>query len=151
MVAVKFRFPLAAIFIFAAALGVAQPAGVLGDWLTPAGSVVRVETCGPHVCLWIAALPRGVPATDIHNPDSALRGRALCGLEIGSGFKLSDAGHASGGTLYDPKTGKTYRGTIAAAGAQLHLRGYVGIPLFGASQTWTRANHPVERCRPESK
>jgi len=146
MVAVK----LAAIVVsFAALVAIglgAQSTGVLGNWRTPAGSTVRIEHCGTHVCLQIAALPPDIPTTDIHNPDPALRSRAICGLEIGSGFTLTDADHASGGTLYDPKTGKTYRGGMGIEGAVLHLRGYVGIPLFGASQTWTRVMQPVKPC-----
>lgn len=94
----------------------------------------------------MAAPPSNVPATDIHNPTPALRGRAICGLVIGRGFSLTDANHASGGTLYDPRTGKTYRGGMTMEGNRLHLRGYIGIPLFGASQTWTRETAPVKPC-----
>lgn len=141
------RISLAAILIFSAAVGLAAPApGVLGYWRTPTGSVIGIAQCGANICLRIAALAPKVPTTDIHNPDPALRSRALCNLQIGSGFMLNDADHASGGTLYDPKSGKTYRGAIAADGSALHLRGYVGIPLFGASQTWTRTTKPVISC-----
>lgn len=157
MVAVKTRFPLAALPGVAAALiaaglvaaglvASAQSAGVLGDWHTPAGSTIHIERCASTVCLRIAAVPPGIPITDIHNPDPALRNRAVCGLVIGSGFTLSDADHASGGTIYDPKNGKTYRGGMEMEGAELHLRGYVGIPLFGVSQTWTRVTQPVKPC-----
>lgn len=121
--------------------------GVLGPWKDPTGSVIRIGRCGPQVCLWIAALTPSAPATtDIHNPQPGQRNRALCGLEIGSGFSLRDLNHASGGTLYDPKTGKTYRGTMTAEGSKLELRGYVGIPLFGESQNWTRTAVPPNAC-----
>lgn len=157
MFAVKLHFPLAsrllvaaALFLLAAALATpalaANSAGVFGEWRTPSGSTIRIEHCGAHVCLQVAALPPDVPSTDIHNPNAALRGRALCGLVIGSGFVLTDGNHASGGTLYDPKTGKTYRGGMTMEGSRLHLRGYIGIPLFGASQTWTRVTAPVKPC-----
>ncbi len=141
----KFRFSRAAIFLFATAL-LAQSSGVFGTWRTPSGSVIRVQHCGALICLQVVAPPSNVPTTDIHNPDPSLRGRVICGLMIGSGFALIDANHASGGTLYDPKTGKTYRGGMTVEGSRLHLRGYVGIPLFGASQTWTREAAPVKPC-----
>lgn len=126
----------------------AQPDGVLGVWQDPTGSVIRVDRCGADVCLWIAALGPSAPsAFDIHNPDAGQRSRALCGLEIGNGFALRDPGHATGGTLYDPKTGKTYHGNMTADGDKLNLRGYVGIPLFGASQTWTRYTGTIGPCK----
>jgi uncharacterized protein (DUF2147 family) len=129
----------------------AQPAGVLGDWQDPTGSVIHIAPCGAGICLWLVALSPSAPAaTDIHNPDPAQRSRALCGLKIGSGFTLRSPDHASGGSLYDPKTGRTYHGSMSAegtaAGGKLELRGYVGIPLFGESETWTRPASPVKAC-----
>ncbi len=125
----------------------AQTLDMIGEWQEPTGAVLRVDHCGSQVCIWIEALSRHADApTDIHNPDSRLRARALCGLEIGSGFTLQDAAHATDGTLYDPKTGKTYHGMMTADGGKLELRGYIGVPLFGRSQTWTRPVAPVRNC-----
>jgi len=56
--------------------------------------------------------PTADATTDIHNPDATLRARSLCALELGSRFHPSDATHASGGTIYDPKSGNTYRGQM---------------------------------------
>jgi uncharacterized protein (DUF2147 family) len=114
-------------------------AGVFGDWKTPTGSVVHVVACGQDVCLGIAKLAAGAPeTTDKQNPNAGLRGRALCGLTIGTGFHQDDPGHLSGGKLYDPKSGHTYSGTIVVSGDTLKLHGYVGIAMFGRSETWTR-------------
>jgi len=125
----------------------AQTAGVLGDWSNPTGSVIHIGHCGGQVCLWVIALSKQAKtSTDTYNPNPSLRNRALCGLRIGSGFMLHDADHATDGTLYDPKTGKTYHGMITAEGASLELRGYIGVPLFGRSQTWTRPAGPVKAC-----
>jgi len=139
------------VMLLAATALAAQTAGVMGDWRDPTGSVIRIAPCGAQACLWIVSLSPTAPAsTDIHNPQPDERGRALCGLKIGSGFNLRDPDHAAGGTLYDPKTGKTYHGTITAVGtgegSKLELRGYVGIPLFGESQTWTRVAAPQKSC-----
>lgn len=126
----------------------ARTTGILGDWTEPTGSVLRVGRCGADVCMWIVSISKRAPATtDIHNPNPALRSRSLCGLEIGSGFLMQGPGRATGGTLYDPKTGKTYRGMITSDGATLALRGYIGIPLFGRSQTWKRSPPPVRGCK----
>jgi hypothetical protein len=44
-----------------------------------------------------------------------------------------------GGTVVDPENGKEYRGKIWAEGNdKLHLRGYIGIPLLGRTEVWTR-------------
>jgi uncharacterized protein (DUF2147 family) len=44
-----------------------------------------------------------------------------------------------GGSVYDPQNGKIYRGKITLVSPnKLDLRGFVGIPLFGRTTTWTR-------------
>ena len=123
------------------------PSGLFGDWKSTAGSIVRVDRCGAHICLSLVQLIHTNGATtDIHNPNPALQTRPLCGLRIGSGFTLVDPDHAIDGALYDPLNGKNYRGSITLRGGLLSLRGYVGIPLFGSSQTWTRPTEPVVPC-----
>jgi uncharacterized protein (DUF2147 family) len=52
----------------------------------------------------------------------------------------------SGGHLYDPKSGHTYRGTIVAEGDALKLHGYIGVSLFGRTETWQRVA-AVEACK----
>ncbi len=137
----------AAALLALAAITAGAQSGVLGVWKTKSGSIVRIDGCGDKVCFTLISLaPEVTVTTDIHNPDPGLRNRPLCNLRIGSGFTLSDPDHAAGGTLYDPKTGKTYRGQMAIEDGKLHLRGYVGIPLFGASETWTRTTVPAAPC-----
>lgn len=116
---------------------------VRGYWKTPSGAVVLIAPCGQSLCAQIAALSRGKhPLTDTNNPDPRLRERPLCGLRIGDGFVEVDAQHARGGHLYDPKSGRTYSGQMTAEGDHLELRGYIGLPIFGRSETWTRASQP---------
>jgi uncharacterized protein (DUF2147 family) len=125
---------------------------ILGYWREPEGSVIRVERCGADLCLRLAAISRTAPArVDGHNPNPALRNRALCGLIIGTGFHTNTATQAEGGKLYDPKSGKTYSGSMAASGDHLDLRGYVGIKMFGRSETWTRADTAPVACDAAAK
>ena len=130
----------AMLFVLASATALAAPATVTtGDWQSPAGSIVRIQPCGSAVCLALVKLPPDAPGTtDRKNADTGLRGRALCGLTIGTDFHQDDAAHLSGGRLYDPESGHTYRGKIAAEGDSLHLHGYIGISVFGRSETWKR-------------
>jgi uncharacterized protein (DUF2147 family) len=127
----------------AAAGASAQTPSVRGYWRTPSGAIILVAPCGQSLCAQIAALePGNHPVTDTHNPDPKLRSRPLCGLRIGTGFVEADPQHARGGHLYDPKSGHTYSGQMTAEGNALHLRGYIGLPIFGRSETWVRASKP---------
>jgi len=51
-----------------------------------------------------------------------------------------DGDHYSGGEILDPKTGTIYRARmrLTEGGRKLEVRGYVGLSLFGRSQTWLR-------------
>lgn len=125
----------------------AQRSQILGDWREPAGSVIRIEQCSSGICLELLSLGPGAPTTwDIHNPDPAQRDRTLCNLQIGSHFHLNDPVHADGGIVYDPKSGKTYRGSMALEDHTLKLRGYVGISIFGRTQVWHRVLGGVAPC-----
>jgi uncharacterized protein (DUF2147 family) len=138
---------LALAFLSASTLAAAATPAVLGDWRTPTASIVRVYPCGSDVCLKVVKLPPDAPATtDQQNPDRSLRSRPLCNLTIGTGFHQSDPTHLTDGYLYDPKSGRTYRGTVAAEGETLKLHGYIGISLFGRTETWQRVPI-VEPCR----
>jgi uncharacterized protein (DUF2147 family) len=136
-----------------AALAAAPSATVFGDWQTTTNSIVRVAPCAPGhaanstICLTIVRLaPTAPETTDQQNPDAALRNRNLCGLTVGTGFHEADPEHLTDGHLYDPKTGHTYQGAISAEGNTLHLRGYIGISLFGRTETWHRVP-TIRACR----
>jgi uncharacterized protein (DUF2147 family) len=51
-----------------------------------------------------------------------------------------DGDEWTGGEILDPENGKTYRARMKLSddGKKLVLRGYIGISLFGRSQTWLR-------------
>ncbi|NUZ06699.1 DUF2147 domain-containing protein [Piscinibacter koreensis] len=46
----------------------------------------------------------------------------------------------SGGDILDPSNGKVYRVRLKPIdnGARLEVRGYIGAPMFGRTQTWIR-------------
>lgn len=80
----------------------------------------------------------GKPKTDKNNPDPALRSRPDLGLELLKDFTFDGDNVYSGGTVYDPKNGKTYNCKMTLEGDKLTIRGFIGISLFGRSVTWTR-------------
>lgn len=138
-----------AILALSLATAQAQNSGVLGNWANPSGSVIQIYRCGADLCAKLIFISPNEPGhLDAENPDPALRHRPLCGLKIGTGFQPSGPDHAQDGKLYDPKSGKTYTGSMTREGNKLKLRGYVGIPLFGRTETWTRAPDSVPACQP---
>lgn len=101
--------------------------------------------CGKIVWLQEPTYDNGTPKVDKNNEDANLRSRPLLGMEILSGFTEIDEENWEDGTIYNPEDGKVYNCQISIGdphpktGAdQLNVRGYVGISLFGKTQTWVR-------------
>ena len=63
------------------------------------------------------------------------KNKPILGMEVVRGLK-KDGNEFTGGTITDPKTGKTYKCTITRSGDKLNVRGYIGFSLIGRSQTW---------------
>ena len=77
---------------------------------------------------------------DTNNPDVKLRNRDLIGLVILQDFKYTGSAWEDG-KIYDPKSGKTYDCILKVKDNNkiLEIRGYVGVPMFGRTATWTRS------------
>ncbi|CAN5186883.1 hypothetical protein BH23BAC1_BH23BAC1_36370 [soil metagenome] len=76
---------------------------------------------------------------DIHNPDPELRERDVIGMVILHDFVYDGDDTWKGGTIYDPQTGKTYQSRMNLDDqGNLQVRGYIGIPLIGRTETFTR-------------
>lgn len=67
------------------------------------------------------------------------KGKPILGMEIIRGLK-KDGDEFTGGTITDPKSGKTYKCTITKSGDKLNVRGYMGVSVFGRTQTWDKVN-----------
>lgn len=69
------------------------------------------------------------------------KGKPKIGLEIIRGGQQSDGKTVwEGGKILDPENGKNYslRLTPIEGGKKLEVRGYIGTPLLGRTQTWIR-------------
>ncbi|WDZ96549.1 DUF2147 domain-containing protein [Herbaspirillum sp. WKF16] len=84
------------------------------------------------------------PAEENQNPtcekcEGELKGQPIIGMTILSGLK-KDGEEYSGGQILDPANGKLYKSklTVIEEGKKLNVRGYVGMPMLGRTQTWVR-------------
>ena len=71
----------------------------------------------------------------------SLHNQPVVGMVILSGLKPAKKQWGEGKIL-DPANGKTYdcSARLTADGEKLLVRGYIGMPLFGRSQTWERVD-----------
>lgn len=124
-----------------------QP-GPVGTWYTlsdtdgkPRGIIVIREVDGRLVGVLtgsFAAADSVSPVCD--NCPGDRKGKSVFGMEIVRGMRPDGSGW-SGGEILDPDTGKVYKASMHLEdnGNKLVVRGYIGVSLFGRSQTWVRA------------
>jgi uncharacterized protein (DUF2147 family) len=81
------------------------------------------------------------PKVDKHNPNPALRNRSTLGLEILKDFSFDGKDEWKDGTIYDPKSGKTYSCYIRMENRnKLKIRGFIGVSMLGRTTYWTRSS-----------
>jgi uncharacterized protein (DUF2147 family) len=108
--------PLCALMVMSAVPAQAA-APISGKWYTDGkDSIMEIGPCGAKICGKVIRIikgrPDGKPAIDTNNPNPSLRTRSILGATLFSGF--ADGGiEWTGGTLYDPRAGKAYKGTLA--------------------------------------
>lgn len=70
----------------------------------------------------------------------ALKDQRVMGMQNLNGLKKDSDTQWSGGEILDPKNGKTYscKAELIEGGKKLKLRGFIGVSLFGRTQTWER-------------
>ncbi|MFD1632059.1 DUF2147 domain-containing protein [Pseudopedobacter beijingensis] len=83
----------------------------------------------------------GKPKKDTKNPSESLRNREIIGLEILNNFNATGKNVLENGTIYDPKSGKTYSCKITVETVnKLNVRGFIGVSLIGRTDVWTRVS-----------
>lgn len=132
------RVAAVALVVFAASpASAAVP--ITGKWFTvEKDSVIEIAPCGPKLCGRIAKLLRPVqgPPFDRNNKNAALQNRPLLGLPILTDF--IEQGTIWGGTIYDPRSGKSYKSKVSRnPDGTLKVQGC--IAFFCQTQIWTKA------------
>ncbi len=129
-------------------LACAQAPSPVGLWETvsdslgkPDGRVRIVESAGElrGTVVQVYAPPNERPDPVCEKCEGALKDRPVVGMTILTGVRRTAEGFGAGEIL-DPNNGKVYRCVIELleGGRKLAVRGYLGIPLLGRTQTWTR-------------
>lgn len=142
------KFLMFSFLIACFSMGYAQSADdITGIWWNDVKtSKIKVEKKdGKYIGTIVYIIPEklinGVPAKDDKNPNVALKSRPVLNLQILSGlvYNSSDKEWA-GGSIYDPKVGKTYDCYVWLEGKDvLQLKGFVaGIRMLGRKSSWTR-------------
>jgi uncharacterized protein (DUF2147 family) len=117
---------------------------IVGLWLTGDGDGwIEIRQDGNEFIGVIRGSPddadQDPERVDDKNPDPSLRHRKLLGLTIMRGFRHDGGMRWSGGRIYDPNSGNTYKGNLRLLDRDtLRVRGFIGLSVFGRSDTWTR-------------
>ena len=107
----------------------------------PGGLVRVVEVDGEYIGTVVAVF--SPPAPDPHPLcnlcEGDLKDKPVVGMIILRGVRRSGDSYSTGRIL-DPDEGQVYKCRIALLdeGRKLEVRGFIGIPLLGRSQTWSR-------------
>lgn len=71
--------------------------------------------------------------------EDARKDQPFIGLTVITGMKKDKEGEYSGGQILDPNNGKIYKSKMSLKeDGKLDMRGYVGMPMLGRTQTWVR-------------
>ncbi len=123
-----------------------NPDAVLGTWLNGSkqGQIQIAKQGDRYVgkLIWMKNPNEpgtNKPQVDDKNEDAKLRSRPILNLPLMTDFKYIGGNVWSDGKIYNPEDGKLYSCKMTLKDQNtLDVRGYVGIPMFGKTQVWTR-------------
>jgi len=134
--------------LFTMPLLAAEPDAILGVWKTNNDGKVEIYKKGKTYAAKIIDIKEKVyPAddkmagqskVDRENPDKSKHKDPIIGMNFMHGFTF-DGSIWSGGKIYDPDNGKTYKCKLTLKDANtLQVRGFIGFSLLGRTEVWTR-------------
>jgi uncharacterized protein (DUF2147 family) len=147
---VKYKFIICLVGVNLIALTIfaqARADDITGVWMTGGKEPAKIQVYkfgekyyGKIVWLKNPA-DNGKPKLDNNNPDKSKRNKPIVGLVILMGFRFDGDDEWEDGDIYDPESGKTYSCNLSLKDkSTLKVRGYIGISLFGRTETWTKTN-----------
>lgn len=111
----------------------------VGSWITASqDAVIQIAPCGDQLCGSI----QGMVLAPSDKEPVDWTGQSQCGLVILKANTAAqpeqDGTQAWYGHITNPRNGSIYHIRLTLDGhGNLLLRGYVGLPLFGQTQSWT--------------
>ncbi len=118
---------------------------IVGKWTTENGkSHVEIykqnnKYYGKIVWLKEPLNDQGTEKKDDNNPDKNKRSQKILNLVVLKDLSYESGDLWAGGTIYDPKNGKTYKVKITYKNnKEIEIRGFIGVSLIGRSSIWTR-------------
>ncbi len=137
--------------LFAATAALAQAASPVGVWKTiddstkKEKSLIRIsESGGVYTGKVEKLLDPDTPKDPVcKDCTDDRKDKPILGMTIIKNMKQSadDKAEFEGGEILDPNNGKVYKSKmkLVEGGARLDVRGYIGVPMLGRTQTWIRA------------
>lgn len=130
-------------------IALAQTEPIVGNWTTiddkthQPKSIIRIDLVdqklqGTIVKIFTAPGERADPVCEQckdHRKD-----KPIIGMTIMTGLKKSSNTSWEGGEILDPNNGSIYKVklSLTADAKALDVRGYIGVPMLGRTQTWIR-------------
>ncbi len=126
-----------------------QDSSIIGSWETVdhtthhISSIIKIwEHHGKYSGKVVKTFPQNASKviSVCHACKGKFHNKPILGMTLLSGLVLQSPGKYKQGRILDPRSGKVYhcQATLTAGGQQLKLRGYLGIPLLGQTETWFR-------------
>ena len=120
---------------------------IIGNWLTTGKEPAKIQIykSGEKFygkIIWLKKpTDKGKEKVDNNNPNLANRNNPIIGLVILTSFKFNGDDKWEDGEIYDPSSGETYSSNLYLKDRNtLKVRGYVGISVFGRTETWLRTD-----------
>ena len=137
----------AALLIHAAAFAQATPVGLwktIDDETKKEKSLIRVSETGGVLTGTLEKFldPATKPDVVCDKCSDERKDKSILGMTLVRNVKknASDAALWDGGDILDPNNGKVYKARLKPVdgGQKLEVRGYIGVPMIGRTQTWVR-------------
>ena len=137
----------AALLIHAAAFAQATPVGLwktIDDETKKEKSLIRVTETGGVLTGTLEKFldPATKPDVVCDKCSDERKDKSILGMTLVRNVNknASDTALWDGGDILDPNNGKVYKARLKPVdgGQKLEVRGYIGVPMIGRTQTWIR-------------
>ena len=137
----------AALLIHAVAFAQATPVGLwktIDDETKKEKSLIRVTETGGVLTGTLEKFldPATKPDVVCDKCSDERKDKSILGMTLVRNVKknASDTALWDGGDILDPNNGKVYKARLKPVdgGQKLEVRGYIGVPMIGRTQTWIR-------------